>query len=158
MQTSENLPGSATLLRSLLGHSYLDSFNGVNARFGFDSNKRDWTQILLRHLAKKWQEMTSTPQSKILFCFASTGMAEVPSLKSRENAAVLGIRRSSSHKKEIAGSCSRKAVEKEGAGHVLATKNRLASTAERDGERLNPVAKHLIIYSGSAARCILSKC
>ena len=115
----KNLLGSATLLRSLLGHSYLDSFNGVNARFGFDSNKRDWTQILLRHLVKKWQEMTSTPQSKILFCFASTGMAEVPSLKSRENAGVLGIRRSSSHKKEVAGSCSRKAVEKEGAGACL---------------------------------------
>ena len=65
----KNLPGSATLLRSLLGHSYLDSFNGVNTRFGFDSNKRDWTQILLGHLDKKMagDDLNSAKQNSVLF-------------------------------------------------------------------------------------------
>ena len=71
----------------------------------------------------------------------------MPSLKSPENAGVLGIRRSSSHKKEVAGSCSREAVEKEGAEACLGYQKRLASTAERDGERLfSDVAKYLIIF------------
>ena len=71
----------------------------------------------------------------------------MPSLKSPENAGVLGIRKSSSHKKELAGSCSREAVEKEGAEACLGYQKRFAITAERDGEILNSdVAKYLILF------------
>ena len=83
----------------------------------------------------------------------------MPSSKSPERAGVLGIRRRSSHRKKVADSCSREAVEKEGAGACLSYQKRLASSAERDGGRLNSdVAEIFDKFSGNAARCILFKC
>ena len=70
----------------------------------------------------------------------------MPSLKSPENAGVLGIRRSSSHRKEVAGSCSRGSGEGRSKG-MFGCLKRLASTAERNGERLySDVAKYSIIF------------
>ena len=121
--------------------------------FGLDLAQTNMTG--LRHICLAGDDLNSAKQNSVLNPLV---MAQVPSVKSPGNARVLGIRRSSSHRKEVAGSCNREAAEQERAGACFGYQKRLASTVERDGERLNSVAKSLIIYSGSAARCILSKC
>ena len=58
----------------------------------------------LRHICLAGDDLNSAKQNSVLNPLV---MAQVPSVKSPGNARVLGIRRSSSHRKEVAGSCNR---------------------------------------------------
>ena len=122
----------------------------------FDLDLAQTNMTGLRHICLAGDDLNSAKQNSVLNPLV---MAQVPSVKSSllemleswgsEEAAATGRRWQAA---------AIEAVEQERAGACFGYQKRLASTVERDGERLNSVAKSLIIYSGSAARCILSKC